>query len=82
MIQSFDGSHWRLHPVPDEFSQGWGSEAVSILATTAGDVVSVGLYDSGDLRDRTLVLRATTGPAFFSDGFDGGDASLWSATVP
>jgi len=82
MIQSFDGSHWRLHPVPDELSQGWGSQAGSILATTAGDVVSVGLYDSGDLRDRTLVLRATTGPAVFGDGFDGGDASLWSATVP
>jgi hypothetical protein len=82
MIQSFDGSHWRLHPAPDELGQGWDSQAGTILSAPAGDVVAVGRFEIGDYRDRTLVLRATAGTVVFSDGFDSGDASLWSATVP
>ena len=64
-------------------SPGADSRLADLAISPSGRVVvSVGLNDSGDLRDRTLVLRATLGPAVFSDGFDGGDASLWSATVP
>jgi hypothetical protein len=58
LIQSFDGENWHLHPIPENFSQGYDNYVWGLSIHETGQVYTVGRFrEPGIYTPNTLVLK-------------------------
>jgi hypothetical protein len=59
LIQSFDGENWHLHPIPENFSQGYDNYVWDLAIHPTGQIYAVGRFrEPGIYTPSTLVLRS------------------------
>jgi hypothetical protein len=58
LIQSFDGENWHLHPIPENFSQGYDNYVWDLAIHPTGQIYAVGRFREPGIYDpSTLVLK-------------------------
>jgi hypothetical protein len=79
------GTAWETVPrlrLADSAAEEHDALGTSVAAGDTGVLVGAPFFDGNDVFDAGAVLFYANAGAFFDDGFEGGDSSAWSLTVP